>query len=134
MNYDLGAIDFSWNVCYLGRMSRSTFENGNQHIGRCPSTGSGAGIVGFSGGTCTPGELTLLDPLDNDQFEDPFFKRQTYHNVRLNWDLKDTDFNFYVGVDNVFDNKPPFGQLGTAAGDPYDTFGAFYYVGFRYEM
>lgn len=134
MNYDLGAIDFSWNVRYLGRMSRSTFENGNQHIGRCPSTGSGAGIVGFSGGTCTPGELTLLDPLDNDQFEDPFFKRQTYHNVRLNWDLKDTDFNFYVGVDNVFDNKPPFGQLGTAAGDPYDTFGAFYYVGFRYEM
>lgn len=130
MNYDLGAIDFSWNVRYLGRMSRSTFENGNTFIGRCPASGS----TGFTGGTCTPGELTRLDPLNNDQFDDPFFKRQTYHNVRLNWDLEDTDFNFYVGVDNVFDNKPPFGQLGTAGGDPFDTFGAFYYVGFRYEM
>ncbi|MDZ4139650.1 MAG: TonB-dependent receptor, partial [Erythrobacter sp.] len=130
MNYDLGVMDFSWNVRYLGRMSRSTFENGNEQIGRCPTSG----LTGFSQRTCTPGELSRLDPLNNDQFLDPFFKRQTYHNVRVNWDLKDTNFNFYLGVDNVFDNKPPFGQLGTAGGDPFDTFGAFYYAGFRYEM
>lgn len=125
-NYDIGAVDFTWNVRYLGRMARSTFENARQHVGRCPASG----LVGFSGGTCTAGEFTLLDPLNNDQFDDPFFKRQSYHNVRLNWDIPETEFSFYVGADNVFDNKPPFGQLGTAGGEPFDTFGTFIYVGF----
>lgn len=54
--------------------------------------------------------------------------------MRVNWDIPETDFSFYVGVDNVFDNKPPFGQLGTAGGDPFDTFGAFYYVGFSADF
>lgn len=96
----------------------------------CPASG----LTGFTQGTCTPGELTTLDPLNNDQFDDPFFKRQTYHNVRLNWDIPETEFSFYVGVDNVFDNKPPFGQLGTAEADPFETFGAFYYVGFNADF
>lgn len=129
-NYDFGPFDVTWAMRYLGPMTKSAYENQNRYIGRCP----GSGVVGFSGGTCTPGELTILDPANNDQFEKPYFKAQTYHNVRVNWDIDDGKYNFYVGVDNVFDNKPPFGQLGTAGGDPYDTFGRYFYAGFQVRM
>jgi hypothetical protein len=37
-------------------------------------------------------------------------------------------------VDNVFDVQPPFGQLGTAGGDPYDTYGRYFYAGFHVKM
>lgn len=130
INYDFGAIDLTWSMRYEGPQAKAAFENQNRFIGRCPASG----VVGFSGGTCTPGELTILDPLNNDQFEKPYFKAQTYHNVRLNWEIDDGRYNFYVGVDNLFDNQPPFGQLGTAGGDPYDTFGRYFYAGFNIEM
>ena len=129
-NYDFGAFDITWAMRYLGPQTKGTYETQNRYIGRCP----GSGVVGFSGGTCTPGELTILDPQNDDAFEKPYFKAQTYHNVRVNWDIEDGKYNFYVGVDNLFDNKPPFGQLGTAGGDPYDTFGRFFYAGFQVRM
>lgn len=134
LNYDFGAIDLTWAMRYLGPQTKAAYENQNSFIGRCPRTGSSAGLTGFTQRTCTPGELTRLDPLNNDQFEKPFFKAQTYHNLRLNWDIEDDKYSFYIGIDNVFDNKPPFGQLGIAGGDPYDTFGRFFYAGFRINM
>ena len=43
-------------------------------------------------------------------------------------------FNFYFGVDNLFDKKPPLGLLGTAGGDPYDTVGRYFYAGAQVEF
>ena len=56
-----------------------------------------------------------------------------YHNARIDWDVDDA-FNFYVGVDNLLDEKPGFGLLGTGGGDPYDTFGRYFYAGIRADF
>ncbi|WP_440117627.1 TonB-dependent receptor domain-containing protein [Tsuneonella sp. SYSU-LHT278] len=133
-NYDMGNFDITYSMRLLGRMTKSSYENQNSYIGRCPSTGPTAGTTGFTRNTCTPGELTRLDGANNDQFEDPWFPLVTYHNLRLNWETDDKRYSFYVGADNIFDKKPPFGQLGTGGGDPYDTFGRYFYAGFRINM
>jgi outer membrane receptor protein involved in Fe transport len=51
-----------------------------------------------------------------------------YHAVRLAI-RADERFQFYMGVDNLFDTQPPFGLLGGAGGDPYDPVGRFFYAG-----
>jgi outer membrane receptor protein involved in Fe transport len=51
-----------------------------------------------------------------------------YHNLRLAI-RADERFQFYMGVDNVFDTQPPFGQLGVGGGDPYDPIGRYFYAG-----
>ncbi|MCP5396238.1 MAG: TonB-dependent receptor [Sphingomonadaceae bacterium] len=130
INYDFGALDITWSMRFVDKMFRSAYENARPYTGFCPASG----VTGFSGGTCTPGELTTLDPANFDQYADPQFKAQTYHNVRFNYELPGSDFSFYMGVDNLFDNKPPFGQLGTASGEDYDVFGRYFYAGFRIEM
>lgn len=60
-----------------------------------------------------------------------------YHNLRLGLNLEDT-YEFYVGVNNLADSKPPLfpsGTSGTQALDTipayYDVFGRSYYAGFR---
>ncbi|USA39942.1 TonB-dependent receptor domain-containing protein [Pelagerythrobacter marinus] len=129
-NYDFGEFDITWSMRFLDSMYKSAYENSNPYTGICPSSGS----TGSSGGTCTPGELTTLDPANPDQFEKHTFSWRTYHNIRLNYELPGNDFNFFIGVDNLFDKQPPFGQLGTAGGDPYDTFGRYYYAGFTLDL
>jgi outer membrane receptor protein involved in Fe transport len=129
INYDFGDFELGYSMRFLDSMYKSAYENANPYTGICPTTG----IVGFSGGTCTPGELATLDPANADQYDDPTFNAKTYHNLRLTMKTA-SDFEFYVGVDNMFDTKPPFGQLGTAGGDPYDTFGRYFYAGFTVDM
>lgn len=64
-----------------------------------------------------------------------------YHDVRVAYDYND-HFNFYLGVDNIFDKKPPFGLTGVGGGVPgggitgsgggsgiYDNRGRFFYAG-----
>jgi outer membrane receptor protein involved in Fe transport len=51
-----------------------------------------------------------------------------YHNLRLGI-RADEKFQFYMGVDNVFDTQPPFGLLGGGGGDPYDPIGRYFYAG-----
>ena len=43
-------------------------------------------------------------------------------------------YEFYLGVDNLLDEKPGFGLLGTGGGDPYDTFGRYFYAGIRADF
>jgi outer membrane receptor protein involved in Fe transport len=43
----------------------------------------------------------------------------------------DNKFDFYVGIDNAFDKQPPLGLLGTAGGDPFDSFGRYFYAGIK---
>ncbi len=123
----VGKFDLSYTLRYLGKMTVGTWEAQNQYTGLCPSTG----VTGFSGRTCTAGQLTTLDPQNNDQFPIINYPATFYHNARVNMKLADGKFNFYMGVDNLFDKKPPFGLLGTAGGDPYDTTGRFFYAGFK---
>jgi len=131
INYDFGAVDFTYTARYIGKQSISTWEAQHSYTGLCPSTGASAGLTGFSGRSCTPGQLTTLDPADADYSEYVYYPGAIYHNVRLNFELADKKYNFYIGIDNVMDKKPPFGLLGTAGGDPYDTYGRMMYAGFK---
>lgn len=67
----------------------------------------------------------------------------TYSDLRFEWNLGDrtgiaNDLRFYVGVDNVFDRRPPLGITATGAGPGavgnagvYDVRGRAFYSGFR---
>ncbi len=125
-NYDFGVIDLTYNLRYLGKQTIGTWEQQHRYTGVCPSSG----VTGFSGRTCTPGELTTLDPQNLDAFPRKNYPTVFYHSARVGFNV-DRNFEFYAGVDNMFDKKPPFGLLGTAGGDPYDTYGRFFYAGVK---
>ncbi|MEQ1639165.1 MAG: TonB-dependent receptor [Novosphingobium sp.] len=126
-NYDFGPIDVTYSARYIGAQTIGTWEAQHQYTGLCPGTG----LTGLSGRTCTPGQLAILDPQNNDLTEEVYYPGVIYHNIRLNFELADKKYNFYIGIDNFMDKKPPFGLLGTAGGDPYDTYGRFMYAGFK---
>lgn len=63
-----------------------------------------------------------------------------YHNARFSFRVE-KDYEFYVGVDNILDSKPPFfpsSTAGTQALDTipayYDVFGRSFYVGFKADF
>ena len=130
MNYDFGPVDITYGARYTGKMTIGTFENQNRYTDICP----GSGVTGFSGRPCTPGQLALLDPNNADLTEEVYYPGVIYHNVRVNFETGDKKYNFYIGIDNLMDKKPPFGLLGTAGGDPYDTIGRFFYAGFNADF
>jgi outer membrane receptor protein involved in Fe transport len=58
-----------------------------------------------------------------------FYPAVTYHDVRMGIDAT-KNFNFYVGVDNVFNRLPPFGLTGVGGGSGiYEPRGRFFYAG-----
>ena len=126
INYDFGALDLTWSVRYIGKQTIGTWEAQNPYKGPCPSSGTNP----TTGGTCTPGDIITLPPTNADQFPRIYYPDALYHNIRANLDIN-KQFNFYVGVDNLFDKQPPYGLLGTASGDPYDTFGRYFYAGIK---
>ena len=135
---DVGAFSLSYTVRYLGKQAISTYEAQHKYFGLCPTSGNIpgttnpiAGIAGADGRACTPGTLALLDPFDADLTAEIDYPAIFYHSMRFNTKIADGKFNFYVGVDNLFDTKPPLGLLGTAGGDPFDTTGRFFYAGFK---
>ena len=108
-NLDFGKINFGYNMRYVGRMvvSGLTWETFFPHQGRNPTNPDAR----------------------------PFsrYKPQTYHNVRVGLDIAD-NFEFYTGVDNLFNNIPPYDTIGNGAiaGDSiYPNTGRFYYAGFQ---
>ena len=125
INYDFGAFDISWNVRYIGKQTIAAYETQNSYLGACPASGNNP-----AGGTCTPGTVVRLPPQNADANPRVYYPDAFYHGFRANMEV-DKKFNFYVGIDNAFDKQPPFGLLGTAAGDPYDTFGRYFYAGIR---
>lgn len=127
--YDIGDFAFTWSARFLGEQTRNAIENSLTVRDVCPVTG----VTGASGTACTPGELADIEPRNADQLEDPTFDAVLYNNFRLAYNPEDR-FQFFIGVDNAFDVDPPFGQLGTAGGDPYDTFGRYYYAGFNIDL
>ncbi|MGB7654341.1 MAG: TonB-dependent receptor [Novosphingobium sp.] len=129
-NYDFGPVDITYGARYTGKMTIGSWEAQNTYTGVCPASG----VTGFSGRTCTAGQLAVLDPQNNDLTQEKFYPGVIYHNVRVNFETGDKKYNFYVGIDNLMDKKPPFGLLGTAGGDPYDTIGRFFYAGFNADF
>lgn len=62
-----------------------------------------------------------------------------YHDVRVAWQLggdgNNQPFEFYAGVDNLFNKKPPLDLDGLTSGSAiYDALGRSYYAGFRAQF
>ncbi len=99
----MGILTLGHSFRYLSRMYINTWEDYN-------------GVNG--------------EPAQNpDYAEIAQYPSVTYHDIRFDLEVNDA-FNFYGGVTNVGDTKPPYGLTGIGAGSGiYDNRGRFFYVG-----
>jgi outer membrane receptor protein involved in Fe transport len=71
-----------------------------------------------------------LAPQETDYSDITYYPAQFLHNVRLQIDAS-KKYNFYVGVDNLINTKPPLGTTGAGFGSAiYDNVGRRFYAGF----
>jgi outer membrane receptor protein involved in Fe transport len=69
------------------------------------------------------------DPENADYADRRFYPSVFYHDLRLGVDATKS-FNFYFGIDNVTNRKPPLGLTGIGGGSGiYDVRGRFFYAG-----
>jgi outer membrane receptor protein involved in Fe transport len=106
----LGAFTLGYRLRYIGPMFIGTFENTNESNGN------------------PPGNL--------DAFATERYPAITYSDLRFEWNIEGRpgltdDLRFYVGVDNVFDRKAPFGLTSTGTSAIYEFRGRSFYGGFR---
>jgi outer membrane receptor protein involved in Fe transport len=125
--YQRGPIGLRYSGRFIGKQTIGTYEAQNPYTGACPTTG----VTGSSGRACTPGSIVTLDPLNADQFPQVYYPALMYHDLRVSFDIE-KKFQFYLGMDNIFDKKPPFNLLGTGAGSAiYDSTGRYFYAGVK---
>ncbi|WP_374526072.1 TonB-dependent receptor domain-containing protein [Sphingopyxis sp.] len=75
--------------------------------------------------------LNGLPPQNADYAPIEKYPSVAYLDLRAAIDVND-NFNFYTGVDNVFNRKPPLGVTGVGGGSGiYDNRGQYFYAGFR---
>jgi outer membrane receptor protein involved in Fe transport len=104
-----GRFTLGYRMRYIGKMVTSSFEN----------------FFSFPGG-CTPAGCP---PFNTDVNNKVFYPTTFYHDVRLGIDVG-PKYNFYMGVDNLLNTKPPYGLSGIGGGSAiYDAIGRFYYAG-----
>jgi outer membrane receptor protein involved in Fe transport len=100
----IGNFTLGYQFRWLDRMYLNTFEDYNGVNGLPPQNVDYAPIVKYPS--------------------------VSYSDIRL--DVEATDkFNLYLGVDNLFDKKPPYGLTGVGEGSGiYDVRGRYLYAGF----
>jgi outer membrane receptor protein involved in Fe transport len=70
-------------------------------------------------------------PQNADVNDKVFYPSRFYHDLRFGVDVG-PKYNFYLGVDNATNTKPPYGLTGIGAGSAiYDDIGRFYYAGVK---
>lgn len=146
-----GRLDLTGNYTYL--------INNKEQANPAAPVRDFAGTVGLSehkgtaraaylqGGFTASWQVTYLSKVigDLDLVDDPDAASlnsvgdRWYHDVQLRYDVgENREFAFYLGVDNLFESKPPFlpgtpftnSPTGTeTAADVYDPFGRRFYVG-----
>lgn len=107
----VGQLTFGYRAHLIGTQYVNTYEDFNSVGGRAPENADYAAIMKY--------------PV------------VTYHALRLQWDLEDsegkpTGYQFYAGADNIFNQRPPLGSTATGEGSAiYDIRGRNLYAGFR---
>lgn len=104
-NVKLSGLTLGYNVRYIGRQSVTDWEATHD---------------------------TKQGPAYDPDYSSPrYYPVVWYHDFRLGYDINEK-FNFYAGVDNAFDRKPPLGLLGTTDGGAiFDNVGRFLYAGVK---
>ena len=133
LGYDFGDFDLLYAARYIGKQTIGAYETQNSYIGQCPLAGTFRGQTGIDGGTCNPGDIVRLAPQNADAFPQINYPDVLYHDIRIGFDVG-TDFRFYAGVNNLLDRQPPLGLLGTAGGDPFDSFGRNFFFGINADF
>jgi outer membrane receptor protein involved in Fe transport len=102
LNLDFGMFDISYNPRYVGRQTILAYETQFTHQGRGPT--------------------------NPDARPFKYYPDVIYHNFRLNFEPAKS-FNFYMGVDNVLNRRPPYDLTGTEGGSTYSPTGRMFYAG-----
>jgi outer membrane receptor protein involved in Fe transport len=133
--YDFGDFDILYAARYIGKQTIGAYEAQNNYLGQCPLTGTFRGQTGLNGGTCDAvlGNIVTLAPQNLDAFPQINYPDVLYHDIRVGFDIGN-DFRFYAGVNNLLDKQPPLGLLGTAGGDPFDSFGRNFFFGINADF
>ena len=108
-NLDVGDVNFGYKMQFIGKQILNTFEYE----------------------TFFP--LQGRAPLNPDATPIAYYPNTTYHDLRVEFKVSEGS-QFYVGVDNVLDQLPPFDLLGTEGGSPYDPTGRFFYAGAKIKF
>ena len=98
-----GRFTLGYQMRYIGKMVTSAYEDFFSFQGR---------------------------PAENPDVNDKrYYPGTFYHDVRFAVDVG-PKYNFYLGVDNLTNTKPPYGLSGIGGGSSiYDAIGRFYYAG-----
>jgi len=130
LSYDFGDFDVLYAARYIGKMTIGSYETQNNYMGQCPLTGTFRGQTGREGATCDPilGNIVELAPANADAFPQVNYPDVLYHDIRVGVDIGN-DLRVFGGVNNLLDKQPPLGLLGTAGGDPFDSFGRNFFFG-----
>jgi outer membrane receptor protein involved in Fe transport len=103
-NLDFGEADITYRANYIGPQAVTAWEVQNSHQGRPPS--------------------------NPDAFPFKNYPDVLYHALRVGFEPEDTQFRFYIGVDNLLDQRPPFDLTGTGGGSGiFPVTGRFFYAG-----
>jgi outer membrane receptor protein involved in Fe transport len=134
-SYDFGNWDILYSARYIGKQTIGAYETQNSYTGLCPASGVTPNTGGINGAAvpCTAGTLVRVAPNNLDAFDRIHYPDVLYHDIRVGFDVADR-FRLTAGVSNLLDRQPPLGLLGTAGGDPFDSFGRNFFVGFRAEF
>lgn len=114
----LGDPEFTGNLTAVVGKGPFDLRYTMNFIGRQLIAGGVDTYFGFQGRPPTNPDLT----------REVYYPDTFYHALRFSV-KPNTKFEFYAGVDNLLDTKPPFGLLGTGGGDPFDPIGRYFYAG-----
>jgi outer membrane receptor protein involved in Fe transport len=106
--YGIGPVDLRYSLNYIGRQTIGAYEL-YFHV---PGGGG---------------------PTNPDSTRQVYYPATIYQNVRLNYRVNER-FQFYGGVDNVFDVAPKLGVFGTGGGDPFDPIGRYFFAGAQVDF
>ncbi len=136
VRYDFGSWDILYNARYIGKQTINAYETQNSYRGICPVSGITPNTGGALNGTavpCTAGTIVRIAPNNLDATPRINYPDILYHDFRIGFDVGD-EFRFTAGVNNILDRQPPLGLLGTAGGDPFDSIGRNFFVGFTADF
>jgi outer membrane receptor protein involved in Fe transport len=112
LGYGKGPWDLQWTIQWIGRQTITSWEATHSFQGRPPSDPNFAAQV--------------------------WYPNVFYHDVRFSYKINN-HYRFYMGVDNLFDKLPPYGQLGTSdsaigGSSPFSDIGRYYYAGAQLDF
>jgi outer membrane receptor protein involved in Fe transport len=104
-NFQTGRFTFGWQTRFIGKMVTNLYEDFFEFEGRAPQ--------------------------NEDWADKTWFPRRYYHDARVAVDIG-PKYNFYMGVDNLTNQKPPYATTGLGGGSGiYDAIGRFFYAGVK---